>query len=91
VSEKPLAELAISVERLIGWDRREKLRQLLDESLVDWDNARELVRRIQRALPLLEEMRGNCVNFDEGNEFRNELDRVIATLTGANEESKSDE
>jgi hypothetical protein len=82
--EKPLAELAVSVERLAVFaaDRGGHNHA---------ENARELVRRMREVLPMLEEMRGNCVNFDEGNEFRNELDRVIATLTGANEESKSDE
>jgi hypothetical protein len=80
---KPLAELAASVERLCRPDMR--------PYKGDAENARELVRRMREVLPMLEEMRGNCVNFDEGNEFRNELDRVIATLTGANEESKSDE
>lgn len=44
-SKVPLAELEASVERLIGYDRREQLRQVLDESLVDWANVRELVRR----------------------------------------------
>lgn len=60
-----IAELEASVERLIGYDRREQLKQVLDESLVDWANVRELVRRYRTLLALAREAnRGGLAGAD---------------------------
>jgi hypothetical protein len=87
---KPLYELAASVERLIGYDRRESLRQLLDESLVDWENARELVRRLREGVAKCDEME-LTPGFDQVSTSRRGAARQIrAALTGATEETKRD-
>lgn len=46
---------------------------------------RELLRRLRELVPLLEEMRGNCADWDEDGGFREELDWALALAKGGEE------